>query len=97
MALVSAIFSIIYVGINFFLLFSNLLLPLAITITDAFLAVFWLISMAGTADSGFLAVKDCEFVATTTDFFWSYTTSFYFKSTVCQVSKAAFALSFLLM
>lgn len=92
MALVSAIFSIIYVGINFFLLFSNLLLPLAITITDAFLAVFWLISMAGTADSGYLAVKDCEFF--TTDFLFTYYT---FTSTVCQVSKAAFGLSFLLM
>jgi len=92
MALVSALFSIIYVGINFFLLFSNLLLPLAITITDAFLAVFWLISMAGAADSGYLAVKNCEF-ALLIDVF-SYIS---FTSTVCQVIKAAFALSFLLM
>ncbi|CUS09400.1 unnamed protein product [Tuber aestivum] len=85
--LVSALFSLIYIGINFFLLFSNLLLPLAITITDAFLAVFWLISMAGTGDSGILSVSDCG------DYYYFYA----YLSTVCQVSKASFALSLLLM
>ncbi|CAZ80992.1 unnamed protein product [Tuber melanosporum] len=89
MTLVSALLTLIYIGINFFLLFSNLLLPLAITITDAFLAVFWLISMAGTGDSGYLSVSDCEL----TDWYWLIT----YTSTVCQVSKASFALSFLLM
>lgn len=89
MALVSALFSLIYVGINFFLLFSGLLLPLAITITDAFLAVFWLISMAGAGDSGYLAVKDCQFIDLFSLYIWT--------STLCQVSKAVFALSLLLM
>ncbi|PWW79012.1 hypothetical protein C7212DRAFT_356225 [Tuber magnatum] len=84
--LVSALFSLIYIGINFFLLFSNLLLPLAITITDAFLAVLWLVSMAGTGDSGYLAISDCVIG-------WYYT----YTSTLCQVSKASFALSFILM
>ncbi|KAG0634503.1 hypothetical protein HOY80DRAFT_522365 [Tuber brumale] len=93
MTLVSALFTLIYVGINFFLLFSNLLLPLAITITDAFLAVFWLISMAGTGDSGVLSMSNCE--VTGIDF---YSISIItYTSTVCQVSKASFALSFLLM
>jgi len=93
-ALVSALLSVIYIGINFFLLFSNLLLPLAITITDAFLAVFWLISMAGTADSGYLSVKDCKFIDISY-FYGGY--SVVYTSTVCQVAKASFALSFLLM
>ena len=81
----------IYIGINFFLLFSNLLLPLAITITDAFLAVFWLISMAGIGDSGILS-GSCEYA-----YYDGWTTVYTYKSTVCQVVKATFALSFLLM
>ncbi|RPB05115.1 hypothetical protein L873DRAFT_1798088 [Choiromyces venosus 120613-1] len=91
MSLVSALFSIIYIGINFFLLFTNLLLPLAITVTDAFLAILWLISMAGTGASGVLEINDCKFY--TTDFFVVYT----WTSIACQVSKASFAISFLLL
>lgn len=94
MALVSSLFTIIYVVINFFLLFANLLLPLAIVIVDAFLLVFWLISMAGFGASGFLAT-DCSYeIGYGYGWSVSYSTGTWVP---CEVSKAIFGISFIVL
>ncbi|RPB07744.1 hypothetical protein P167DRAFT_393238 [Morchella conica CCBAS932] len=48
--LVCGLFSMLYAAINFGLFYINLLLPLAIVITDAFLVVLWLVAVAGLGD-----------------------------------------------
>ncbi|KAI5777608.1 hypothetical protein EDC01DRAFT_591493, partial [Geopyxis carbonaria] len=92
--LVTALFTLIYVGITFTLLFMNMLLPLAVVIVDAFLLVFYLISMAGTAASGVVG-SDCTYSSLYTGIYtYSLTT---YTSTPCVVSKGAFALELLSM
>ena len=68
------------------------LLPLAAVIIDAFITVFLLISMAGTASSGYVA-SSCQLVFTGYDF--TYTTDTYW--TPCLIVKASFAMELLSM
>jgi len=93
MALVTALFTIIYFGINLFLLFSNLLLPLAIVIVDAFLLVFWLICIAGFGASGVLS-SNCQISVE----YYSYSFDYDFTGTLipCEVAKATFGISFII-
>lgn len=97
MALVSALFTMIYIGVNAFLFVTNLLLPLPIVIVDAILLVFWLISMSGFGSSGFLKIS-CTYTINY-GFGWglSGTSSVSGTSRVCQVSKTIFGFSFLVL
>jgi len=95
MALVSALFTIIYFAINLALLFTNLLLPLAIVIVDAFLLVFWLISMAGIGASGVLS-SSCKVDTYTVDYYYYYSYSGTETNTTCEVAKGIFGMSFII-
>lgn len=89
MGVVSALFTLLYVGAKVFLLFSNMLLPLPVVIIDAILLLFWIMTVGGFGDSWFLK-SDCKFSISTgyTGFSGSYYTIG--TSPVCSVSKATF-------
>ena len=91
MTITAAVFTMVYVGVNFVLFFMNLLLPLAIVIVDAIITVFWVIALAGLGDSKFLPVS-CTY--TEYDIFFISIT---YTSIPCRVVKASFGISFLLL
>lgn len=95
MGVVSALFTLLYVGANGFLIVSNLLLPLPVVIIDAILLVFWLTTMSGFGNSGFLSVN-CKYpVATSFSVFSSTGPIITYKTDmVCTTSKAIFTFSF---
>ncbi|KAI5856387.1 hypothetical protein BZA05DRAFT_388323 [Tricharina praecox] len=81
MGLFIALIILIWMAVNFILFFMGMLLPLAVVIVDAFCTLFLLISMAGTADSGWLAL-DC---------------SYFYSGSLCPTIKGAFAMELLAM
>lgn len=92
MGLVTALFTLIWVAVTFVLLFMGLLLPLAVVCVDAFLLLFYLISMAGVGDSGFVS-NSCSLSGYDSWFgFYDAGTADY-----CLVSKAVFAFELLSM
>ena len=90
MTITAAVFTMVYVGVNFVLFFMNLLLPLAVVIVDAVITVFWVIALAGLGDTKYLPLS-CTY--TDYGYFLSYT----YTSVPCRVVKAAFGISFLLL
>lgn len=87
MAVVSALFTLFYVGAKAFLLFSNMLLPLPVVIIDVILLIFWIVTVGGFGDSWFLK-SDCKY-----SLYTGYTLYTIESSPVCSVSKAVFTFS----
>lgn len=81
MALTAAVFTLVYAGANFVLLFMNLLLPLAVVIVDAAMTLFWMIALAGLGEVGVLQLPCSGFRDD--------------LIIPCQCTKAAFGISFL--
>ena len=70
----------------------GLLLPLAVVIVDAFLLLFWIISLAGAGADGFIGT-DCTYAS-----YGLYSYNVYsYTSTPCVVGKAMFAMELLSM
>ena len=94
MGLFIALVILIWMVMNFVLFFNGILLPLAVVIVDAFCVVFLLISMAGSADSGWLATFDCSYY--TSSSYSSYSSPYYYSSvSLCSTIKGAFAIELL--
>jgi hypothetical protein len=87
--LFTSIATLLWSIITIVLYYTNHLLPLAAVIVDAFLTLFWLISFAGTASSGLLAV-DC-----TNYELISGGIAFLGDDSICEVIKGAFAIEFI--
>ncbi|KAL7272476.1 hypothetical protein RUND412_004707 [Rhizina undulata] len=93
-ALTTALLTIFYAGANVVLYFTDMLLPLAVVCADAFLWVFWLVSVAGSGNgsSDVLKLSSCTFT------FYEYFVAFTYTDKHCTNIKAWFAflvLSFL--
>lgn len=82
MGLFISIAVLIWMAVNFLLFHLGLLLPLVVVIVDGLCFLFLLVAMAGTADSGVLAI-DCTF--------YGYTSS------LCTTIKGSFAMELLAM
>jgi len=95
LGLFTSLVAMLYCIATIVLYFTNLALPLALLIVDAFLLVFYLISMAGTADSGIVG-GSCTYSYYSDNIYISdYTYSY--TSTPCIVVKASFAFELLSM
>lgn len=90
MGVVSALFTLIYLGAKGFLLFSNMLLPLPVVVIDAILLIFWIITVGGYGDSWFVR-SNCKY-SVYTGLGYGVEVSLG-TSPICSVSKAAFAFS----
>ncbi|KAF8242635.1 hypothetical protein K440DRAFT_664615 [Wilcoxina mikolae CBS 423.85] len=90
LALFISLVMLIWGVINFVLFFMGLLLPVAVVVVDAFIVFFLLISMAGTAASGYVG-SNCRFYII--DYDYTYESNTYW--TPCLVAKASFAVELL--
>lgn len=85
MTLTAAIFTIFYAITNFVLLSKNRLLPVAIVVVDSLITVFWITALGGLGATKYLSQSCSPFG------------SLFGLGISCQLVKAAFGISFLIL
>ncbi|KAF8540946.1 hypothetical protein BDD12DRAFT_547133 [Trichophaea hybrida] len=91
LALIISLVMLIWGVINFVLFFKGLLLPVAVVVIDAFIVFFLLISMSGTAASGYVG-SNCRLYYIN-DLYYAEESNTYW--TPCLVAKASFVMELL--